>query len=202
MPVRDQVPPHKKRKVDASSKRAYKYVSASDIRRAFKAQSEAGLIEGTPVAQRHVLVLGHQDAHVRMSEGLTALRNQLTVRSDEPPVQVNDERLLLAQAWLDDDRGAQDLFAAWESANAVRSFPSYLIPAQVQASNVDRPCRGKALSSQLLLVFSPRSSRSSPRTTPTMHTLSLSSVPCSHGSGHNNLTHTSAVSILIWFWSR
>ncbi len=58
--------------------------------------------------------------------GLTALRNQLTVKPNEPPVQANDERLLLAKAWLDEDLGAQELFSVWESATAVRSIQSYL----------------------------------------------------------------------------
>ena len=60
--------------------------------------------------------------------GLTALRNQLTVKPSEQPVQANDERLLLAKAWLDDDPGAQELFLVWENANGVRrlfsSMPS------------------------------------------------------------------------------
>ncbi|RPD59503.1 hypothetical protein L227DRAFT_654118 [Lentinus tigrinus ALCF2SS1-6] len=95
MPVRDVPPPHKKRKVEPSSAHTYQYKDASEIRRIFKAQSEAGLLEG-----------------------LTALRNQLTVKPSEPPVQANDERLLLAKAWLDEDPGAGELFSVWEGANA------------------------------------------------------------------------------------
>ncbi len=62
-----------------------------------------------------------------LPQGLTALRNQLTIKSNEPHVQVNDNRLLLAKAWLDEDPGAQDLFSVWEGTNAVchsSSFPS------------------------------------------------------------------------------
>ncbi|RDX51579.1 hypothetical protein OH76DRAFT_1554958 [Lentinus brumalis] len=95
MPVRDVAPPHKKRKVEPSSKHTYQFKTASEIRHVFKAQSEGGLVEG-----------------------LTALRNQLTVKPNEPPVQANDERLLLAKAWLDEDLGAQELFSVWESATA------------------------------------------------------------------------------------
>ncbi|KAI9059024.1 hypothetical protein FKP32DRAFT_1761266 [Trametes sanguinea] len=91
MPVRD----HKKRKVEANTKQTNQYVSAKDIQRALKAQSEAGLIEG-----------------------LTALRNQLTVRPSEGPVAVNDGRLVLAKEWLEADPGAQELFAIWEATNA------------------------------------------------------------------------------------
>ena len=89
-------PPQKKRKLESSSRQSYKYSSPSDIRRVFKAQSETALIEG-----------------------LTALRNQLTIHPNDRPVQVNDERLLLVKAWLDEDSGAQDLFAAWQDANQV-----------------------------------------------------------------------------------
>ncbi|KAI0751700.1 ribosome 60S biogenesis N-terminal-domain-containing protein [Daedaleopsis nitida] len=95
MPVREHAPPHKKRKVEVSSKQTYKYASASDIRRVFQAQSEGSLIEG-----------------------LTALRNQLTIKPNESPLLVTDERLLLAKAWLDVDPGVHDLFAAWEGTNS------------------------------------------------------------------------------------
>ncbi|KAH9936862.1 ribosome 60S biogenesis N-terminal-domain-containing protein [Epithele typhae] len=94
MPVREQHPP-KKRKVEQSSKQSHRYASASEVRRVFKAQSESGLIEG-----------------------LTALRNQLTIRPDESIVAVNDERLVLAKEWLEEDPGAQELFAIWESTTS------------------------------------------------------------------------------------
>lgn len=53
---------------------------------------------------------------------LTALRNQLTVKPSETSIPVNDERLLLAKAWLDFDPGAQSVFLIWEGANAVRLY--------------------------------------------------------------------------------
>ncbi|KAI1792498.1 ribosome 60S biogenesis N-terminal-domain-containing protein [Ganoderma leucocontextum] len=93
MPPPD-TPPQKKRKLESSSRQSYKHSSASDIRRVFKAHSETGLLEG-----------------------LTALRNQLTIHPNQGPVQVNDDRLLLAKAWLEEDPGAQELFAAWQDAN-------------------------------------------------------------------------------------
>ncbi|KAI0640548.1 ribosome 60S biogenesis N-terminal-domain-containing protein [Trametes meyenii] len=94
MPSREQ-PPQKKRRAEGSSKQVYNYSSAKEIQRALKAQSEAALIEG-----------------------LTALRNQLTVKTSELAVAVNDGRLLLAKEWLDADPGAQELFSIWETANA------------------------------------------------------------------------------------
>ena len=74
---------------------------------------------------------------------MLALRNQLTVKANEPPVQVNDERLLLVKSWLEDDPGAQDLFAAWEGTNAVRP-----IVVTVRAWTHYFRHRGKCLSSQ------------------------------------------------------
>lgn len=56
--------------------------------------------------------------------GLTALRNQLTVRNGEFPIAAGDERLLLAKEWLSVDPGAQDIFIIWQSANPVCIFES------------------------------------------------------------------------------
>lgn len=90
--------PQKKRKValEPSSQQSFKFSSASDIRRIFKAQSEPALLEG-----------------------LISLRNHLTIHPNNGPVPVNDERLLLAKAWLEEDSGAHDLFTAWQDANPV-----------------------------------------------------------------------------------
>lgn len=124
MPVRDHPPPppQKKRKVEASSKEHYKYASGSEIRRVFKAQSERGLIEGTRPA--YVMEWAGLLTDIPWL-GLTALRNQLTIKPHEYSVKVNDERLLLAKSWLDEDPGAQELFAAWEAANLVRLISVY-----------------------------------------------------------------------------
>lgn len=54
-----------------------------------------------------------------MSPALTTLRNQLTVKHDEPSVSPADERILLAKAWLESSPGAQDVFVAWDNASAV-----------------------------------------------------------------------------------
>lgn len=50
---------------------------------------------------------------------LTALRNQLAVKSDEV-ISLLDERLLLALHWMELAPGAQELFEAWEASNQVR----------------------------------------------------------------------------------
>lgn len=114
MPAREQSQP-KRRKVDVSSKQTYKCSSARDIQRVLKAQSEAGLIEGVS----HPCPLS-EELKLTTQEGLTALRNQFTVKTSESSVAVNDERLLLAKEWLEADPGAQELLNIWETANAVR----------------------------------------------------------------------------------
>lgn len=51
---------------------------------------------------------------------LTALRNQLTIKFGEGPVQPQDERLALARSWLETAPGAQTVFSIWESTTEVR----------------------------------------------------------------------------------
>ncbi|KZT67038.1 hypothetical protein DAEQUDRAFT_694819 [Daedalea quercina L-15889] len=80
---------------DASSRANYKFTNPADIRRALSANDEHALIEG-----------------------LTALRNQLTIKHDEPPLSVSDDRLLLAKSWLEISVGAADLFGIWERTNS------------------------------------------------------------------------------------
>ena len=171
MPIRDH-PPQKKRKTETSSRQSYKYASASEIRRVFKAQSESGLIEG-----------------------LTALRNQLTIKPNEGPIQVNDERLLLAKAWLEEDPGAQELFNAWEGANTVRH------PHAFSGAEADGVSRDKCLFSPLLSVFCLHSSTCSLLITPTTPTPNRSYVPFCLNNGHTISTHTCLVNILSSFWS-
>ncbi|KAK2459367.1 hypothetical protein APHAL10511_008611 [Amanita phalloides] len=49
-------------------------------------------------------------------QGLTTLRNQLSVKHTEPPIRPQDDRLLLIQQWLGDRSGVKDLFNIWENA--------------------------------------------------------------------------------------
>lgn len=59
---------------------------------------------------------------------LTALRNQLTIKFGEGPVQPQDERLALVRSWLETTPGAHTVFSIWESTTEVRGvylvFPS------------------------------------------------------------------------------
>lgn len=58
---------------------------------------------------------------------LKALRNQLTIR-DDATISPQDERLLLAQAWLELDPGAQDLFSVWDRTTDVCNIQMYTAP--------------------------------------------------------------------------
>jgi nucleolar pre-ribosomal-associated protein 1 len=51
---------------------------------------------------------------------LVDLRNQLAIKFDEPAIAPQDERLLLAQRWMESVPGAHDLFEVWEGATQVR----------------------------------------------------------------------------------
>ena len=59
---------------------------------------------------------------------LTALRNQLTIKFGEGPVQPQDERLALARSWLETTLGTHTVFSILESTTEVRGanlvFPS------------------------------------------------------------------------------
>lgn len=48
------------------------------------------------------------------------MRNQLTIKHNEPHISSQDERLLLVQQWLGDGRQTQDIFDIWEKATSVR----------------------------------------------------------------------------------
>jgi hypothetical protein len=52
---------------------------------------------------------------------LKALRNQLSLKSDQEPISPQDERLLLAKNWVETDPGLRDVFDMWEGANQVRN---------------------------------------------------------------------------------
>jgi hypothetical protein len=52
---------------------------------------------------------------------LKALRNQLSLKSDQEPIAPQDERLLLAKNWVEIDPGLRDVFDMWEEANQVRN---------------------------------------------------------------------------------
>ncbi len=50
---------------------------------------------------------------------LTALRNQLTIKFEEEPIQPDDHRLALACSWLEIAPRAHGVFNIWESTTEV-----------------------------------------------------------------------------------
>ena len=51
---------------------------------------------------------------------LTSLRNQLTVRYNEPTLSPDDGRIRLAREWMETSPGATELFGLWTTINQVR----------------------------------------------------------------------------------
>ncbi|TFK65850.1 hypothetical protein BDN72DRAFT_178326, partial [Pluteus cervinus] len=91
------------RKVVASKdqkavKKQPNFTTVNEIRDALKAQDQPGLIQA-----------------------LTTLRNQFTVRFSESQVAPNDERLLLAQRWLESSSTAQEIFDLWDQTDSRQS---------------------------------------------------------------------------------
>ncbi|KAI0695719.1 ribosome 60S biogenesis N-terminal-domain-containing protein [Cytidiella melzeri] len=77
-----------------------------------KRATEAGFTKYEDI--RKVL---HAQTESALVEGLTVLRNQLSIKYSEDVVPASDERLLLAKAWLESDNAAQDLFDIWSQVN-------------------------------------------------------------------------------------
>ncbi|TFY53062.1 hypothetical protein EVJ58_g9659 [Rhodofomes roseus] len=88
------MPARQTQRKETSSRASYKFTSAADIKRALSAADEHAI-----------------------AEGLTALRNQLTIKHDEPPLSVSDDRLLLVKTWLESHGGAGDLLTIWEATS-------------------------------------------------------------------------------------
>ncbi|KAF8959548.1 ribosome 60S biogenesis N-terminal-domain-containing protein [Flammula alnicola] len=91
MPAKEY--PHKRPRIEATTKSKF-YADPSEIRLALRTDSPDGL-----------------------AEALTALRNQLTLKAQEPSVLPQDERLNLAKQWMQSSPGAHDLFSVWDNAN-------------------------------------------------------------------------------------
>ncbi|KAF8308276.1 hypothetical protein DL93DRAFT_2119068 [Clavulina sp. PMI_390] len=57
------------------------------------------------------------DSQESLKIAVQSLRNQFTIQEHEFPIASSDERLLLAQQWLEDSTGASELFDIWETSN-------------------------------------------------------------------------------------
>ncbi|KAG2153453.1 ribosome 60S biogenesis N-terminal-domain-containing protein [Suillus bovinus] len=98
MPQSKSERPHKRAKLDQTSRRAYKFSNAIDVRRA----------------------LQNQDQNTQI-EALSALRSTLSIKSGES-VALQDDRLSLVVQWMESSPGAHDIFEIWESTNQSSSL--------------------------------------------------------------------------------
>jgi hypothetical protein len=114
--ARNDGQPRKRVKLDAAPRNAYRYSDGEDIERRLQVQTQDGLSEGelslTLYTQTPLTFLFFLAA-------LTVLRNQLTIKFGEGPVQPQDERLALARSWLEIVPGAQRIFNIWEQTTEV-----------------------------------------------------------------------------------
>lgn len=87
---------------------------------------------------------------------LTALRNQLTIKFSEEPVQPHDGRLALARSWLETAPGAQTIFSIWEGTTEVRGCISCFCPIRLSAFQRQPPLLALLISvlSSLLTILS------------------------------------------------
>ncbi|RDB20241.1 Uncharacterized protein C14G10.02 [Hypsizygus marmoreus] len=79
-------------KLDHGKRKPQKFTSVDQIRVALRVQNQDALVEN-----------------------LTALRNQLSIHPGEDAISPQDDRLLLAQHWLENVPGAHDIFEIWDS---------------------------------------------------------------------------------------
>jgi|SRR5712672_2185938 len=123
--VRDRSHSKKAVKLDTTTRNTYRYSDGADVLRRLQTQEQADLIDGEKFALfTEVNALNPQFFRV----ALTALRNQLTVKSGEEPVQPQDERLALARSWLEISPGAQSVFSIWENTTEVWAVSHVLVP--------------------------------------------------------------------------
>ncbi|KAF9460940.1 ribosome 60S biogenesis N-terminal-domain-containing protein [Collybia nuda] len=84
-------PPRKRPKLE-HKKTPRKFTSVEEIRAGLRLQNPEGL-----------------------TETFTALRNQLSIKPGEDVISPQDERLLLAQHWMENVPGAHDIFEIWDN---------------------------------------------------------------------------------------
>jgi len=113
----DMVPPAKRNKVDKPDRAEQRFSSVAEISRSLRSQDEQDLLGG---AVRH----GFSDLRVPCSPwtilALMGLRNQLTVKYNEPMLPPDDGRIRLAREWMETSPGVRELFDLWATTNQVR----------------------------------------------------------------------------------
>lgn len=110
-------PPAKRNKADKPDKAERRFSSAAEISQSLRSQDEQGLLGG---AVRHGLSNSRIPCSPWTMLALTGLRNQLTVRYNEPALPPGDERIRLAREWMETSPGVKELFDLWITINQVR----------------------------------------------------------------------------------
>jgi nucleolar pre-ribosomal-associated protein 1 len=113
--ARNDGQPIKRVRLDAAPRNAYRYNEGEDIERRLHVQTQNGLSEG----ELSLTLYTPTPLTFFISTALTVLRNQLTIKFGEGPVQPQDERLALARSWLEIAPGAQSIFNIWEQTTEV-----------------------------------------------------------------------------------
>jgi hypothetical protein len=113
--VRDDGHSKKSNKSDSTSRETYHFNHGSDIQSSLQNQKHDGLTDGESFASYTEEYL----ANVCFLAVLASLRNQLTIKYGEDPIQPDDHRLALVGSWLEIAPGAQSIFSIWESATEV-----------------------------------------------------------------------------------
>ena len=112
------VPPPKRNKAGKPESAERRFSSAVEISRGLRSQDEQGLLGG---AVRY----GYSDLRGPCSPwttlALTSLRNQLTVKYNEPPLPPDDGRIQIVKEWVEASPGAKELFDLWSTINQVGS---------------------------------------------------------------------------------
>jgi nucleolar pre-ribosomal-associated protein 1 len=108
--------PAKRVKLDVAIKSIQKFTDVEDIRASLRTQDQHRLSEGMFHTNEGIVFFSDIP-----QLAITTLRNQLTVKFNEASISPQDERLLLAQKWLEAVPGAHDIFDLWEGVNQVCS---------------------------------------------------------------------------------
>lgn len=104
-------------KQDSKQRNTYHFSDGADVQRYLQVQIQDSLTEGVYFS----LCVEASVTDCLPIAALTALRNQLTIKFGEEPVQPQDERLALARSWLEIAPGAHSIFNIWESTTEVRN---------------------------------------------------------------------------------
>jgi nucleolar pre-ribosomal-associated protein 1 len=100
---------------DSDSPNSLKFMNADEVQKCCKIKDQHQLTEGMCRFNYRTIRWIYESW-----PALNALRNQLTIKYNEPSISPQDDRLLLAQRWLELVPDGHDIFELWENATEVR----------------------------------------------------------------------------------